>query len=175
MFQDFSTSSNPSEAAARTRKLQGRLADLGLDAVLVPRADEHMGEYVPPCAERLQWLTGFTGSAGLAAIGRRFAVLFVDGRYTLQVGGQVDTKLFETVLGDTLAGIAEKVAADENQRKGEFVVVVRGCEDDTAARLVEGQRLYAKLAEHLKPSVAAKLAADISGAPRKALYGGESV
>ncbi len=82
------------------------------------------------------------------------------------------TKLFETVLGDTLSGIAAKVAADENQRKGEFVIVVRGCEDDTAARLIEGQRLYAKLAEHLKPSVAAKLAADISGAPRKALYGG---
>ena len=82
------------------------------------------------------------------------------------------TKLFETVLGDTLAGIAAKVSADDNQRKGEFVIVVRGCEDDTAARLIEGQRLYAKLAEHLKPSVAAKLAADISGAPRKALYGG---
>ena len=82
------------------------------------------------------------------------------------------TKLFETVLCDTLSGIAAKVAADENQRKGEFVIVVRGCEDDTAARLIEGQRLYAKLAEHLKPSVAAKLAADISGAPRKALYGG---
>ena len=82
------------------------------------------------------------------------------------------TKLFETVLGDTLEAIAAKVAADENQRKGEFVLVVRGCEDDTAARLLEGQRLYAKLAEHLKPSVAAKLAADISGAPRKALYGG---
>jgi 16S rRNA (cytidine1402-2'-O)-methyltransferase len=85
------------------------------------------------------------------------------------------TKLFETVLGDTLAGIAAKVAADDNQRKGEFVIVVRGCEDDTAARLIEGQRLYAKLAEHLKPSVAAKLAADLSGAPRKSLYGGESV
>lgn len=85
------------------------------------------------------------------------------------------TKLFETVLGDTLAGIAAKVAADDNQRKGEFVIVVRGCEDDTAARLIEGQRLYAKLAEHLKPSVAAKLAADISGAPRKSLYGGEAV
>ena len=82
------------------------------------------------------------------------------------------TKLFETVLGDTLSGIAAKVAADENQRKGEFVIVVRGCEDDTAARLVEGQRLYAKLAEHLNPSVAANLAADISGAPRKSLYGG---
>lgn len=83
------------------------------------------------------------------------------------------TKLFETVLGDTLAGIAAQVAADANQRKGEFVLVVRGCEDDTAARLIDGQRLYAKLAEHIKPSLAAKLAADISGAPRKALYGGE--
>lgn len=82
------------------------------------------------------------------------------------------TKLFETVLGDTLESIAAKVAADDNQRKGEFVLVVRGCEDDTAARLLEGQRLYARLAEHLKPSVAAKLAADLSGAPRKSLYGG---
>jgi 16S rRNA (cytidine1402-2'-O)-methyltransferase len=89
--------------------------------------------------------------------------------------GRELTKLFETVLGDTLAGVAAKVAADDNQRKGEFVIVVRGCEDDTAARLIEGQRLYAKLAEHLKPSVAAKLAADLSGAPRKSLYGGESV
>lgn len=84
------------------------------------------------------------------------------------------TKLFETVLGDTLGGLLERVRTDDNQRKGEFVIVVRGCEDDTAARLIEGQRLYAKLAEHLKPSVAAKLAADISGAPRKSLYGGES-
>lgn len=83
------------------------------------------------------------------------------------------TKLFETVLGDTLGDLAARVAADENQRKGEFVVVVRGCEDDAEARLREGQRLYARLSEHLKPSVAAKLAADLSGAPRKALYGGD--
>ncbi len=82
------------------------------------------------------------------------------------------TKLFETVLGDTLAELAGRVAADDNQRKGEFVLVVRGCEDDGEARLIEGQRIYAKLAEHLKPSLAAKLAADLSGAPRKALYGG---
>ncbi len=84
------------------------------------------------------------------------------------------TKLFETVLGDTLEAVAAQVAADPNQRKGEFVIVVRGCEDASEAKLLEGQRLYAKLAEHLKPSLAAKLAADISGAPRKALYGGES-
>jgi 16S rRNA (cytidine1402-2'-O)-methyltransferase len=82
------------------------------------------------------------------------------------------TKLFETLLGDSLAAIAQRVAADENQRKGEFVLVVRGCEDDEAAKLQEGRRLYAKLAEHLKPSQAAKLAAELSGAPRRALYGG---
>lgn len=83
------------------------------------------------------------------------------------------SKLFETVLGDTLDAIARHVAADENQRKGEFVLIVRGCEDDEAAKLVEGQRLYAKLVEHMKPSQAAKLAAELSGAPRKSLYGTE--
>lgn len=84
------------------------------------------------------------------------------------------TKLFETVLGDTLGSLLEKVQADENQRKGEFVIVVRGCEDDTSVALAEGQRLYAKLVEHMKPSQAAKLAAELSGAPRKSLYGGEA-
>lgn len=82
------------------------------------------------------------------------------------------TKLFETVLGATLESLQAQVRADANQRRGEFVLVVRGAEDDAAARLLEGQRIYATLAEHLKPSVAARLAADLSGAPRKALYGG---
>lgn len=83
------------------------------------------------------------------------------------------TKLFETVLGDTLGTLLARVRADDNQRKGEFVLVVRGCEDDADAALIEGQRLYAKLVDYLKPSQAAKLAAELSGAPRKALYGGE--
>lgn len=89
--------------------------------------------------------------------------------------GRELTKLFETVLGDTLAELLARVQADSNQRKGEFVLVVRGSEDDAAAVLAEGKRLYAKLAEHMKPSQAAKLAADLSGAPRKSLYdvGGE--
>lgn len=82
------------------------------------------------------------------------------------------TKLFETLLGDSLADIATRVAADENQRRGEFVLVVRGCEDDAAAALLEGRRLYEKLKAHLAPSQAAKLAAELSGAPRKSLYGG---
>ena len=81
------------------------------------------------------------------------------------------TKLFETVLDGTLAELHAQVEADDNPRKGEFVVMVRGVADDLEAQLVEGHRLYAKLSEHLPPSTAAKLAAEISGAPRKALYG----
>jgi 16S rRNA (cytidine1402-2'-O)-methyltransferase len=82
------------------------------------------------------------------------------------------TKLFETVLDGGLATLLANVQADPNQRKGEFVLVVEGIGDDTEAKLVEGRRLYLKLSEHLPPSTAAKLAAELSGAPRKALYGG---
>jgi probable S-adenosylmethionine-dependent methyltransferase, YraL family len=81
------------------------------------------------------------------------------------------TKLFETVLDGPLQDLLARVEADDNQRKGEFVVMVQGVGDDEAARLAEGRRLYARLNEHLPPSAAAKLAAELSGAPRKALYG----
>ncbi len=97
MFQDFSSSADPALGAGRVARLRARLASLGVDAVLVPRSDEHMGEYVPPSAERLGWLTGFTGSAGLAIIATRKAALFVDGRYTVQAADQVDTSIFEIV------------------------------------------------------------------------------
>jgi 16S rRNA (cytidine1402-2'-O)-methyltransferase len=83
------------------------------------------------------------------------------------------TKLFETVLDGTLAAVRTQVAADPNQRRGEFVVIVQGAGEDADAKVVEGRRLYTKLSEHLPPSTAAKVAADLSGAPRKALYGGE--
>lgn len=81
------------------------------------------------------------------------------------------TKLFETMLGGTLAELRAKVAADANQRRGEFVLLVQGAGEDADAQIAEGRRLYAKLSEHLPPSTAAKLAAELSGAPRKALYG----
>ena len=81
------------------------------------------------------------------------------------------TKLFETVLDGDLAGLLAQVQADPNQRRGEFVVMVQGAGDDQAAQIAEGRRLYARLNEHLPPSAAAKLAAELSGAPRKALYG----
>ena len=73
------------------------MARAGVDAVLVPHADEYMNEYVPPCGQRLTWLTGFTGSAGLAVIARKAAGLFVDGRYILQAPKQVDTSIFEVL------------------------------------------------------------------------------
>lgn len=82
------------------------------------------------------------------------------------------TKLFETVLDGDLATLQARVDADPNQRKGEFVLLVQGAGEDADARIAEGRRVYALLAAELKPSLAAKLAADITGAPRKALYGG---
>ena len=81
------------------------------------------------------------------------------------------TKLFETVLDGTLANLQSRVQADPDQRKGEFVLVVQGVGEDADAKLAEGRRVHAILARQLPPSTAAKLAAEITGAPRKALYG----
>src|SRR5690606_2902001 len=81
------------------------------------------------------------------------------------------TKLFETVLDGSLADLLAHVVEDDNQRKGEFVLVIEGAGEDSDAQLAEGRRVYALLSGHLPPSAAAKLAAEITGAPRKALYG----
>ena len=75
--------------------LRGQMARDGVDGLLVPRADEHLSEYVPPSAERLAWLTGFTGSAGLAVLLTDRAAVFTDGRYTLQLDQQTDAALYE--------------------------------------------------------------------------------
>jgi Xaa-Pro aminopeptidase len=70
--------------------LRQELARQGVDGFIVPRADEHLGEYVPAAAERLAWLTGFTGSAGLAVVLTATAAVFTDGRYVLQLAEQTD-------------------------------------------------------------------------------------
>ena len=95
MFQNFEVSSNPATGAPRVAKLREELNRLQLDGFLVPRADEHQGEYVPLRAQRLGWLTGFTGSAGAALILKNKAYVFVDGRYTLQVRTQTDPAVFD--------------------------------------------------------------------------------
>ncbi|HXF55142.1 MAG TPA: aminopeptidase P family protein [Hyphomicrobiaceae bacterium] len=86
-----------------------------LDALIVPRADEHQGEYVPACAERLRWLSGFTGSAGLAAITGTSAALLIDGRYTVQARKEVDGTLFQ-------------ILASPDERLSDWLADKLGCE-----------------------------------------------
>ncbi len=82
-------------SATRVAALRTVLKAWDVDGFLVPRADEHLGEYVPPGAERLAWLTGFTGSAGLAVVLAAEAAVFTDGRYVLQVAEETDGAVFE--------------------------------------------------------------------------------
>ena len=88
--------------ADRIADLRDELVVRELDGFIVPRTDEYQGEYVPEHAERLRWLTGFSGSAGVAVILMEKAAIFVDGRYTLQVRDQVETGLIEPLgIADT--------------------------------------------------------------------------
>jgi Xaa-Pro aminopeptidase len=93
-FQTFEDSGERGASAGRLAALRAELKRQNLDGFIVPRADRHQGEYVPPSEERLSWLTGFTGSAGAAIVLAERAAIFVDGRYQLQVRDQVDTSLF---------------------------------------------------------------------------------
>jgi Xaa-Pro aminopeptidase len=83
-------------SATRLEAFRAELKKRQLAGFVLARGDEHQGEYVAPRAERLAWLTGFTGSAGLAVVLVNRAAVFTDGRYTLQIRNQVDTNLFET-------------------------------------------------------------------------------
>ncbi|MEM1361928.1 MAG: aminopeptidase P family protein [Pseudomonadota bacterium] len=108
MFQTFTATSAPEQGPPRLAKLRNGMANEGLKGFLVPRADVHQGEYVAPADERLAWITGFTGSAGFAAILPEIAGLFVDGRYRLQARSQSDGEAYtivpwpETKLGPWL-------------------------------------------------------------------------
>ena len=93
-FQSFEDRTERAASGARVAALRTELARRGLTGFIIPRSDRHQNEYVPASEERLAWLTGFTGSAGAAIVLMERAVLFVDGRYTLQVREQVDTSLF---------------------------------------------------------------------------------
>ena len=125
--------------------------------------------------ERLASLAGETRTLVFYESSHRIADTLADGVAAFgperpAVLARELTKLFETVLDGGLAELQARVEADPNQRKGEFVLLVQGAGEDADARIAEGRRIYALLATELKPSVAAKLAAEISGAPRKALY-----
>jgi Xaa-Pro aminopeptidase len=100
VFQSFAEKADPSQVAPRLAALRAAMKEAGVEGVLVPRADAHRGESVPASEARLAYLTGFTGSAGLALIGLDKAGLFVDSRYTLQAPAQTDTSLVEVIQTD---------------------------------------------------------------------------
>ena len=91
-FQTFDEPESGVALTARLSALRDELARRKLTGLVVPRADQQQNEYVSPSEERLAWLTGFTGSAGLAVVLAQEAAIFVDGRYTLQARKQVDGK-----------------------------------------------------------------------------------
>jgi len=93
-FQTFDDSPERAAAPARLTALRAELKRRGLDGFVVPRADRQQNEYLPASEERLAWLTGFTGSAGAAAVLAEHAALFVDGRYTVQAVTQIDPAIF---------------------------------------------------------------------------------
>lgn len=97
MHQTFESASDPSLGPPRVKAVRALMSDAGVQALLVPRSDEFQGEYVPASAERLKWLTSFSGSAGLAIISTKAAALATDGRYTLQAKAQVHANTFEVI------------------------------------------------------------------------------
>ena len=109
MFQTFDVATDPSTGPGRLANLRAGLVAAGVDGFLVPRADVHQGEYVAPCDARLEWLTGFSGSAGFCAVLPEVAGVFVDGRYRVQVRAQVADVFApvdwpEVALADWLTG-----------------------------------------------------------------------
>ena len=95
MFQNFDAPSAPVKGPARLNAVRDLMREAGIHALIVPHADEQRNEYLPANAERLAWLSGFTGSAGEAVVTRDEAVLFADGRYTLQAADQVDPDFWQ--------------------------------------------------------------------------------
>lgn len=94
MFQTFTSSSNRSSGPKRLSALREEMHKESVTAFLVPHADEHQNEYLPERAERLAWLTGFTGSAGFCIATLDQAIVFTDGRYTVQTNEQIDKSAF---------------------------------------------------------------------------------
>ncbi len=97
MYQIFDDVSSHAASGERVKALQRELKSRRLKGFLVPHSDEHQNEFLPASAERLAWLTGFTGSAGVAVVLDKAAALFVDGRYILQARAQTDQSLFEVL------------------------------------------------------------------------------
>lgn len=98
VYQSFAIRTSPKTVGPRLAALRAAIADAGLGGFLVPRADAHRGESVPPGEARLAYVTSFTGSAGIAIVGLKKAGLFVDSRYQLQAPAETDTKKITVIV-----------------------------------------------------------------------------
>jgi Xaa-Pro aminopeptidase len=141
-FQSFADAASSHESAARVAALRDELKRLTLDGYLLPRADAHQNEYVPKNAERLAWLTGFTGSAGFAIMLEKEAAIFVDGRYVIQVRQEIDPSIF-TPLDIAETSPAQWLAqhADEGARIGYDPWVHTSGQIERFAKALEGKRV----------------------------------
>ncbi|MFC7379902.1 aminopeptidase P family protein [Brevundimonas sp. GCM10030266] len=95
MRQTYDETTDPSFGAKHLPRVRAKMAEQGLDGMLVPHEDEHQNEYLPAANDRLAWVSGFTGSAGAGVVLTDRAAVFADGRYTVQVRAQVDAAQFE--------------------------------------------------------------------------------
>jgi Xaa-Pro aminopeptidase len=146
MFQDFDVKGGPEFGRRNLPRLREELSRRGLDGFIVPHEDEYQNEYLPECAERLAYVTGFTGSAGAAVILLDRAVIFTDGRYHLQVRSQTDPELFiyEDLTGDGVAKYLHHAAPNGAQ----IGYDPRLHSPDTVERL---EKAAAKAGAHLLP------------------------
>lgn len=106
---------NTTTYQGRLEQLRQQIAKSGCDGFILPRTDEFQGEFIAAYAERLEWLTGFTGSAGLAIITNDKAVIMSDGRYTLQLEQQVPYDFYkraDSVANPIGQWLVENIEAD---------------------------------------------------------------
>jgi Xaa-Pro aminopeptidase len=121
MFQTFDATTQPDTCGPRLAAVRQLMLRARLSALLVPRADAHQGEYVTPGAERLRWLTSFTGSAGLAIVTAKRTCLLVDGRYTTQAQGQTDIRHVEVVQIASTFEVEAQRWLSSNLTKGDTI------------------------------------------------------
>ncbi len=146
MWQSFEDTAEGAGTPDHLAALKAELVKRGLDGFIVPHADQHQNEYLPACAERLAWVTGFTGSAGTAIILKDRAALFVDGRYTLQAQEQFKNSDIEIVpLEDTTPPKWLEQTAAQGQKLGydPWLHTVNGYDQYAKACTAAGAELVA--------------------------------
>jgi Xaa-Pro aminopeptidase len=153
-FQSFEDRTERGASAPRLAALRAELKRRGLAGFIVPRADRYQNEYVPPCAERLAWLTGFTGSAGAAIVLADSAAIFVDGRYLVQVREEVDTTAFAVehlIEHPPTAWIEENLPAGAKLGYSPWLHTLEGAERLAKAAEAAGASLVAVADNPLDP------------------------